>query len=373
MSASLDLAATQIRHAVRAATEGLVGREQLAELIVLAAVAQEHILVVGPPGTAKSAVVRRVAQSMGGRYFEYLLGRFTEPSELFGTVDLKKLREGTVETDISGMLPEADIVFLDEVFLGSTAILNTLLGVLNERRFRRGHTQVQCPLRVCVGAANGLPDDESLAAFGDRFLLHLFVDAVPDNQLEAMLAGGWQSEQRPVPQLLGLTQLDTLGQALKDVDLAQVRPALAQAIRRLREAGIQLSDRRIVKSQRLIAAAALLRGQRLATEADLWPLLYVLPTREIQQHGREVLQDLFAQCSNSHLFSAVEEATLQPMARLHRLLQTAEDYLSRSEPPASPLLEALLREIDANFNSQTIPARLHEARGRVAHLLTAQA
>jgi MoxR-like ATPase len=141
----------------------------------------------------------------------------------------------------------------------------------------------------------------------------------------------------------------------------------------LREAGIQLSDRRIVKSQRLIAAAALLRGQRLATEADLWPLLYVLPTREIQQHGREVLQDLFAQCSNSHLFSAVEEATLQPMARLHRLLETAEDYLSRSEPPASPLLEALLREIDANFNSQTIPARLHEARGRVAHLLTAQA
>lgn len=373
MSASLDLAASQIRHAVRAATEGLVGREQLAELIVLAAVAQEHILVVGPPGTAKSAVVRRVAQSMGGRYFEYLLGRFTEPSELFGTVDLNKLREGTVETDTSGMLPEADIVFLDEVFLGSTAILNTLLGVLNERRFRRGHTQVQCPLRVCVAAANGLPDDESLAAFGDRFLLHLFVDAVPDNQLEAMLAGGWQSEQRPVPQLLGLTQLDTLGHALKGVDLSVVRPALAQAVRRLREAGIQLSDRRIVKSQRLIAAAALLRGHLEASEADLWPLLYVLPTRETQQHGREVLQDLFTQCSNSRLFSAVEEATLQPMARLHRLLETAEDYLGRSEPPASTLLEALLREIDANFNSQTIPQRLHDARGRVAHLLTTQA
>ncbi|KIQ60672.1 ATPase AAA, partial [Pseudomonas fluorescens] len=149
--------------------------------------------------------------------------------------------------------------------------------------------------------------------------------------------------------------------------------ALAQAIRRLREAGIQLSDRRIVKSQRLIAAAALLRGHREASEADLWPLLYVLPTRETQQHGREVLKDLLAQCNNSHLFSAVEEATLQPMARLHRLLETAEDYLGRSEPPASPLLEALLREIDANFNSQTIPQRLHEVRGKVAHLLSAQA
>lgn len=267
MMTSLQSAAAQIRQAVRAATEGLVGREQLAELILLAAVAQEHILVIGPPGTAKSAVVRRVAQSMGGRYFEYLLGRFTEPSELFGAVDLKKLREGTVETDVSGMLPEADIVFLDEVFLGSTAILNTLLGVLNERRFRRGHTQIQCPLRVCVGAANGLPEDEALAAFGDRFLLHLFVESVPDNQLEAMLSGGWQSEQRPVQQLLGLNQLDTLGQALKQVDLAQARPSLAQAIRRLRDAGIHLSDRRIVKSQRLIAAAALLGG---ASRPPMW-------------------------------------------------------------------------------------------------------
>jgi MoxR-like ATPase len=163
-------AARELRAALRAATVGLVGREPLAELIVLAAVAQEHLLVVGPPGTGKSAVVRRVAQALGGRYFEYLLGRFTEPTELFGPVDLRKLREGTVETDVTGMLPEADVAFLDEVFLGSTAILNTLLGVLNERRFRRGHTQLDCPLRVCVGAANALPEDEALAAFADRFL-----------------------------------------------------------------------------------------------------------------------------------------------------------------------------------------------------------
>jgi MoxR-like ATPase len=88
---------------------------------------------------------------LGGRYFEYLLGRFTEPSEIFGPIDLRKLREGTVETETADMLPEAEIAFLDEVFLGSTAILNTLLSLLNERTFRRGHTRLQCPLRVCVG------------------------------------------------------------------------------------------------------------------------------------------------------------------------------------------------------------------------------
>ncbi|WP_337057001.1 AAA family ATPase [Pseudomonas sp. USHLN015] len=361
-------AARHIRDAIRTATTGLIGRNQLAELIVLAAVAQEHLLVVGPPGTAKSAVVRRVAQAMGGRYFEYLLGRFTEPSELFGPVDLRKLREGTVETDVSGMLPEADIAFLDEVFLGSTAILNTLLGVLNERRFRRGHTQLDCPLRVCVGAANGLPEDEALAAFGDRFLLHLFVEAVPDHQLEAMLAGGWQAEQTPIVGQHNLGYLDTLGRAMKTVNLEAARPALADAIRRLRQAGVQLSDRRIVKSQRLIAAAALLGGRLHATEADLWPLLYVLPTQEAQQHGREVLRELFAHASNDNLFNAVEEATLQPLSRVSRLAEEARACLDDAQGAG---VEAVLREIDANFLAEALPPTLVELRERlVARLAT---
>lgn len=366
MNAVLQEAARQVRTAVRGAIDGLVGREQLAELIVLAAVAQEHVLVVGPPGTAKSAVVRRVAQAMGGRYFEYLLGRFTEPSELFGTVDLQKLREGRVETDITGMLPEADVAFLDEVFLGSTAILNTLLGILNERRFRRGHTQVDCPLRVCVGAANGLPDDEGLAAFADRFLLHLFIDAVPDHQLEALLAGGWQSERRPSSGQLSLGQLDVLVRAMADVELAPVRPLLANAIRRLREGGVQLSDRRIVKSQRLIAAAAVLSGRLQATEADLWPLLYVLPTREAQQQGRELLRELLAASASSHLFSAVEAASLQPQSRLARLVEDANECLGRDAASAAGERERLLREIDANFALDSLPDELQALRSRLA-------
>jgi MoxR-like ATPase len=93
-----------------------------------------------------------------------------------------------VETETAGMLPEAEVAFLDEVFLGSTAILNTLLALLNERTFRRGRTAIDVPLRVCVGASNQLPDDDVLAAFADRFLSRVFVDPVPDHALEAMLA-----------------------------------------------------------------------------------------------------------------------------------------------------------------------------------------
>src|SRR5512138_1350535 len=141
------------------AGEGLVEREFLLEMTVLAAVAGEHLLVIGEPGTAKSEAVRRVAGALGGRYFEYLLGRFTEPSEIFGPIDLVKLQQGRFETVTSGMLPEAEIAFLDEVFLGSTAILNTLLGILNERQFRRGAVATPVPLKICVAASNALPED----------------------------------------------------------------------------------------------------------------------------------------------------------------------------------------------------------------------
>lgn len=363
----LQDAARQLRTSIRAATAGLVGRDQLAELIVLAAVAQEHLLVVGPPGTGKSAVVRRVAQALGGRYFEYLLGRFTEPSELFGPVDLRKLREGSVETDVTGMLPQAEVAFLDEVFLGSTAILNTLLGVLNERRFRRGHTQLDCPLRVCVGAANALPEDEALAAFGDRFLLHTFVEPVADHQLEALLAGGWAAEQAPLPAAGALQQLDLLSQQLKHVQLDAARPALAQAIRLLRQAGIALSDRRIVKAQRLVAAAAVLAGRLQAGQADLWPLLYVLPTQQAQHSAREVLRELLAAASHPHLFAAVEEASQQPLSRAARLAEAARGWLAAEAGAASA--EALLREIDANFTAATLPPELAALRAQLGERL----
>jgi MoxR-like ATPase len=111
----IDEDAVALRAAIARARHGLVDRELIAEVTVLCAVAGEHLLVIGPPGTAKSEAVRRVAQQLGGGYFEYLLGRFTEPNEIFGPVDLRRLREGVVEIETSGKLPEADVAFLDEV------------------------------------------------------------------------------------------------------------------------------------------------------------------------------------------------------------------------------------------------------------------
>lgn len=371
MHPSVQEASLHLREAIREATEGLVERDQLAELMVLGAVAKEHVLVIGPPGTGKSAVVRRVAASLGGNYFEYLLGRFTEPSELFGPVNLGKLRDGLVETDTGGMLPEAEIAFLDEVFLGSTAILNTLLGVLNERQFRRGHTRMHCPLRLCVGAANGLPEDPGLAAFADRFLLHAFVEPVADNRLEDLLAGGWEMGRHTVAPKAGLDRLDVLSAAVPAVDMSVVRPALAHAVRQLRQAGIVLSDRRIVRSQHLVAAAAVLAGRVQASAADLWPLLFAIPTAAGQAGGREALREVLAEASHPLLHAVTEQTAQTPQARIARLVDDTDRLLlAAGGKPAREQVEALLREIDANFDPAELPAELAERRTRLAGSLT---
>src|SRR5689334_18326411 len=123
-----------------------VGRDEVIDLIALAVVAGEHLFLHGPPGTAKSALIRRFATAVQGQYFEYLLTRFSEPNEVFGPTDLVRLREGTVATVTTGMLPEGEFVFLDELFNANSAILNNLLTVLNERTYRRGAEVHRLPL-----------------------------------------------------------------------------------------------------------------------------------------------------------------------------------------------------------------------------------
>ena len=375
MPPSLAEASAALRDALEDAAAGLVERESLVELIALAAVAGEHLLVIGPPGTAKSEAARRVARALGGRVFEYLLGRFTEPSEIFGPIDLRKLKEGVVETQTAGMLPEAEIAFLDEIFLGSTAILNTLLALLNERTFRRGATSVRVPLRVCVGASNALPDDEGLAAFADRFLLRSFLDPIPDPRLEELLEGGWKLAAAGASRRAAMEHVDALAAAVGAADLAPVRPHLAHAIRVLRKNGVTLSDRRAVKVQRLVAAAAVMAGRERPTEADLWPIVVTVATREGQAAARDALRDVLARSENGALAAAAAEASLGPLARAALIEAAGEKALAETpgegdEAEAWRLrLEGVAREIDAGFAPTAMPASLASVRARVTAAL----
>ncbi|MBP7442582.1 MAG: AAA family ATPase, partial [Thauera sp.] len=134
---------------------GLVERRQVLRLSLLGAVAGEHTLLIGPPGTAKSALARRIHLAFrDARYFERLLTRFTVPEELFGPLSIRALEEDRYERHVAGFLPDAEVAFIDEVFKANSAILNALLTLLNEREFDNGAGRLRCPLISVIGATN---------------------------------------------------------------------------------------------------------------------------------------------------------------------------------------------------------------------------
>ena len=147
----------------------LVGRDEVVDLVALATLCREHVLLVGPPGTAKTLLIDRFRRLLDARYFTYLLTRFTEPAELFGPLDVPVFQqEGRYRINTSGMLPEAEIAFLDEIFQGSSAILNSLLTLVNERRYSNGSEVHEAALVTLIGSSNEIPRDPLLAAFSDR-------------------------------------------------------------------------------------------------------------------------------------------------------------------------------------------------------------
>src|ERR1700727_1427012 len=186
----------------RALEQRFLGKDEVIRLLCLAAIAGEHAVLIGPPGTAKSALIRTFARLLHAQYFEYLLTRFTEPNEIFGPVDIGAFREGRYERRTEGMLPTAEIVFLDEVFKSNSAILNALLTLLNERRYTSGGSVITCPLLSCCGASNEVPTDETLAAIFDRCLLRIRSENLDAYHFQDLLQRGITNEVQSLGQAL---------------------------------------------------------------------------------------------------------------------------------------------------------------------------
>src|SRR5215216_992712 len=162
-------------------------KQEIIRLMTVSAIAGEHMVIVGPPGTAKSAMIDMFAKLVDARYFEYLLTRFTEPNEIFGPIDIQAFRSGSYSRRMEGMLPHGEIVFLDEIFKANSAILNSLLSVLNERLFTVGGTVVKVPLISAFGASNEVPNDDDLMAVFDRFLIRLKSDNLDSYHFQDLL------------------------------------------------------------------------------------------------------------------------------------------------------------------------------------------
>ncbi|MBF7090779.1 AAA family ATPase [Flavobacterium sp. ALJ2] len=260
-----------------------VGKNEIIDLLGIGLLARENAFLLGPPGTAKSAIIRALSNGIeGGKNFEYLLTRFTEPNEIFGPFDIRKLKEGELITNTEGMMPEASMVFLDEIFNANSAILNSLLMALNEKIFRRGKETKKLPALMFVGASNVLPEDESLNALLDRFLIRIKCDYVEPDLLHEVLLAGWKLESDAAKEAptISADEIRELQQLCRKVDLTPIRNEYVDIIHSLRNTGIKVSDRRAVKLQNLIAASALMCGRSEAVLSDLWVLKYIWDNEE---------------------------------------------------------------------------------------------
>ncbi|MEM0091087.1 MAG: AAA family ATPase [Saccharolobus sp.] len=261
-----------------------VGREEEAKVIVLALLSKEHIILIGEPGTAKSALARRAAELLNAKFFMYLLTKYTEPAELFGALDINALKEGQYRRITKDRLPESEIAFLDEIFNANSTILNALLSLLNERVIYDGYNVIKTPLRTLITASNRVPDEPELEALYDRLLLRHYARPVGEELWKQLLDATWEIEftnKWTVKEaIMNIEHLDKLYSYLSQVDLSGIKNKLLKLYAMLEEKGIHLSDRRKGKALKIISAHSILNGRLKANEEDLIVLKYIAP-REI--------------------------------------------------------------------------------------------
>jgi len=331
-----------------------LGKEEIIRLLFVSALAGEHLVMVGPPGTAKSALIRAFAQVIEARYFDYLLTRFTEPNEIFGPVDIQAFREGVYRRRLDGMLPEAEVVFLDEIFKANSAILNSLLTLLNARRFTHGNIAVRVPIISMYAASNEVPTDEALSALFDRFLLRVRVDYLDSYHFRGLLQKGIELEAKamnpdvpppaPVTSARELRELQrNFGTLLRFSEdfLATFKGLVFQ----IRSEGVGLSDRRIVKLLKLFSASAVLDGREQVNDSDLFVLRHVWNTPEQEEILQEVVGPVLDQWYEHHPDQARIGATPTSLNDLLDELRVIRETLTGSEVLSDMQLFSQLRNL----------------------------
>ena len=253
-------------------------REVIIDGLLASLITKQNAFLFGAPGTGKSELVREISNGFKGtQYFGYLLSPTTDPSELFGPVAVSKLLKDEYTRDTEGYLPSANIAFLDELFRGSSAVLNSLLTILNERTFNNGKEVVQTPINSIVAATNSFPTEESLQAFLDRFLfrptVNLLQKPVSKRKLDM-----WSLKIEPRPEVVSKLTQKNLVELQKQA--AEIKPTskfaglFGDVMERLEVSGIYISDRRRVQIVQFLRGYAVVKGE---TELHQHILLETLP------------------------------------------------------------------------------------------------
>jgi len=282
-------------------------REEVVEGMLVALIARQHALLIGPPGTGKSALVSSLTNRItGSNYFQWLLTRFSTPEELFGPVSLKELEQGVYKRNTASKLPEAHISYLDEIFKGNSAILNALLTVINERIYYNNGGIEQCPLMTLIGSSNEYPEEgEGLEALFDRFLIRFEVDYIGEEQsFLSMLRGS-----SPLPADMSLEELYQLQFYSDTVEIPdEVFDTLGKIRNELKDEGIRPSDRRFKQSLSVIRAKAVLDGRDQARVDDVMILKNSLWERP-EQRGK--VSEIVRKHAQDFVKSMIEDIQLE--------------------------------------------------------------
>ena len=255
-----------------------IERDRVIEGMVVALLARQHVLLLGPPGTAKSALASALCSAIGGAdYFQWLMTRYSTPEEVFGPVALSQLKKDKFKRVTTGKLPECHVAFLDEVFKANSAILNALLTIINERKFHNNGGAVPVPLESVVGASNELPEGGTggeLAPLYDRFLLRYWIEPIKGDGSFVDLISDEGEDGAALPRdpaaPVGAITLDELHAAQQAVDAVRLpRKAairLAELRSKLARDGVSASDRRWKQAVNALRANAWLSGDAEVTD-----------------------------------------------------------------------------------------------------------
>jgi MoxR-like ATPase len=347
--------------------QGFLERSELIDGSLCALLCSQHIMIVGPPGTAKSMLADEICRRLvGAEYFQWLLTRFTTPEEVFGAVSLKALEQDDYRRVTSYKLPECHIAFLDEIFKANSSILNAILTIINERIFHNGRAVVPVPLLTLFGASNELPEDDELVALYDRFLLRFVVDyIVEDSRFIRMLEAPAQGERTT----LDLEGLRSMQAEVREIPVPEsIYRTMADIRRELGKKNIIASDRRYRQCLSLLQAHCYLTGGKEVSERDLFFLEHSLwrnpgelPEVRSTIHDlllgyEEELQELLYQSREQREYAmrtwesneARAQALIEVHTKLRNILAKVEQILAKAERLGRPLnkVEAVKGDIE---------------------------